>query len=276
MIDKRAMLTLWLTQVSGVSLSSITELRSEHEALEALSRELKPPDLERRSMASEWTIAQVFSHLGSGAEINTSNLRGSLGVDTRIPPDSYPELWRRWDALPPTRQVDDFRRWHSELVERFEEIQNSSAPERTVETVMGNMPASRLAGIRLREAALHRWDIAAALDPAAGLRPASGTILLDQLPEMTSRLADPGPAENSPVDSLAIHTTEPDRSLVLTMKDQPTLTFGHDRHARATLELSGESLVLLFYGRLTHPSERTIREHPPDLIRYLQSVFKGL
>ena len=47
----------------------ISALRHSHDRLQASVEPLGLPQLERRSYASEWSIAQVLSHLGSQAEI---------------------------------------------------------------------------------------------------------------------------------------------------------------------------------------------------------------
>ena len=47
----------------------IRALRHWHEALQAVAGPLDASQLERRLYASQWSIAQVLSHLGSQAEI---------------------------------------------------------------------------------------------------------------------------------------------------------------------------------------------------------------
>ena len=47
----------------------ISALRHSHDRLQALVDPLGQDQLKQRSYASEWSIAQVLSHLGSGAEI---------------------------------------------------------------------------------------------------------------------------------------------------------------------------------------------------------------
>ena len=47
----------------------IGALRHSHDRLQALVGPLDPGQLEQGSYASEWSIAQVLSHLGSQAEI---------------------------------------------------------------------------------------------------------------------------------------------------------------------------------------------------------------
>jgi uncharacterized protein (TIGR03083 family) len=262
--------------LKGSPTAAVVELRNEHEALAALAQDLSESELEIPSFASEWTVAQVFSHLGSGGEINSSNLRGALGIEPRIPHDSYKQLWARWDALPPRRQVDEFRRWHAELVERFEQILESSHPDRDVETVMGTMSAAQLAEIRLREAAIHRWDIAVVLDPDSELRADSVRVLLNQLPGMMQRLADDEAADASPIDSVGLRATDHDMQYELQFLEEPTLREVGDGAPSAMLELTSETLIRLFYGRLRERDEAGIAERPPGLLLELRKIYKGL
>ena len=48
---------------------TIAALRSEYDTLADLVRTLTDEQLAAPSGAAEWTVAQVLSHLGSGAEI---------------------------------------------------------------------------------------------------------------------------------------------------------------------------------------------------------------
>ena len=59
----------------------INALRTGHTTLAALVKELPPGGLTGPSGASEWTIAQVLSHLGSGAEIGLAGLQASIAGD---------------------------------------------------------------------------------------------------------------------------------------------------------------------------------------------------
>ena len=56
----------------------ISALRTGHTTLTALVQDLPPGGLTGPSGASEWTIAQVLSHLGSGAEIGLAGLQASI------------------------------------------------------------------------------------------------------------------------------------------------------------------------------------------------------
>src|SRR3954471_9173931 len=72
---------------------SIAALRSGHARLAAFVAGASTDDLTAPSMCTEWNVAQVLSHLGSGAEI-------ALGTVTGTQVDNE-EVWSRWNALAP-------------------------------------------------------------------------------------------------------------------------------------------------------------------------------
>lgn len=261
--------------MGGMAATAISALRAEHDALISLVDKLEPSDLERPSHATGWTVAKVLSHLGSGAEINASNLRAALGVGERIPQATYPELWARWDAASSLEQCERFRHSHDELVMRFEKLQ-SSDPDILIQTMMGDLPAQILAGIRLREAALHRWDIAVAFDERARLLTTSVPLLIDQLPEMISKLARSTDPSQRELDRIAIEAVDTDRSLVLTLRDPVTVELTKDQSPKAGVRLPGEAVVRLLYGRLPDRDVRQVAdERPAGLLQKLRGVFQG-
>ena len=66
----------------------ISALRSGLDELAAHVRTLTPDQLTGPSGASEWTIAQVLSHLGSSAQIGQAALEASLGAADAPQPTS--------------------------------------------------------------------------------------------------------------------------------------------------------------------------------------------
>jgi Mycothiol maleylpyruvate isomerase N-terminal domain len=62
----------------------IAALRTSHERLAKLVVDLDDDGLATQSMCTDWTVARVLSHLGSGAEIGLENLEAN--VAGREPP----------------------------------------------------------------------------------------------------------------------------------------------------------------------------------------------
>lgn len=256
----------------------VIELRVEHDALSSLVHGLDAEILERPSYASEWTIAQVLSHLGSGAEINLSNLHAALRGTEPIPKDAYRDLWKRWDDMGPVDQAVGFQRWHGELVAVFEEASWETLKDLEVPTAMGMLSGAAVIGMRFREATVHAWDVAAGLDRAATIRSAAAGILADQAPEMIGRLADPSAASTLDLDMVSIVGRDPDRRFLLQLDPIVLRADAHpddDRHA--VLRLPTESFVRLIYGRVDDDDlGPTIDEDPDGLIERLRRVFRGL
>ena len=104
----------------------ISALRTGHDELTALVHSLSPEAIAGPSGASEWTIAQVLSHLGSGAEIGRASLEASLG-EAEKPADGFNQsVWDRWNAMEPQEQAHQFMISNEKLVRRYEAIDEAT------------------------------------------------------------------------------------------------------------------------------------------------------
>jgi uncharacterized protein (TIGR03083 family) len=261
-----------LTDVKDV----VDELRIEHDLLVSRISGMGTTELERSSYAKEWSIAQVLSHLGSGAEINLSNLRAALNQGNRIPKEEYPQLWQRWDNLPSSDKAGGFERWHGELVASLEELGGDRLAVLEVETAMGKLTGAAVVGMRFREATVHAWDVAVAVDDRAVIRGRAGGILADQLPQMMDRLADPAAGAALRVGRVSILGFNPERSFMLSVRDGVRLEPGADASHSAFLRLPTESFVRLAYGRLDRVHSPVVEEKPEGLLEELRTIFTGL
>jgi uncharacterized protein (TIGR03083 family) len=160
---------------------AIAGLRDEHDTLAALVQPLSDDQLARPSGATEWTLAQVLSHLGSGAEIMLVTLQAGLGERDAPDENFNPSVWDRWNALSAAEQRDGFLQHNAALVAAYEAF--DSEQRETVRISVGYLPdplpLADFAGLRLNEAALHGWDARVALDPAAELLSASAQVLAE-------------------------------------------------------------------------------------------------
>src|SRR3954447_19668114 len=87
---------------------TIAALRTNHDELAVLVPALSDAQLRGASGAAEWSVAQVLSHLGSGAEIGLAVLTATLDGDP-LPGQEFNEgVWQRWNALHPRAQADGF------------------------------------------------------------------------------------------------------------------------------------------------------------------------
>src|SRR3982750_4859153 len=99
---------------------TIASLRATHDELAGLVRTLDDDQLTRPSGASEWTVAQVLSHLGSGAEISLAGFRAALDGAPAPEQDFNERVWDRWNAMSPREQADGFLEHDAVLVQTLE------------------------------------------------------------------------------------------------------------------------------------------------------------
>lgn len=151
---------------------TVATLRASHDDLAEIAGRLSPEELERGSGADEWSLAQVFSHLGSGSEINLAALRAALGEADRPGDDFNQSVWDRWNALTPRQQAGGFVEHDERLVAALEALTPGQRETLTVPVsfMPQPLPVEQFAGMRLGEVALHGWDVRAGFDQAVGLR----------------------------------------------------------------------------------------------------------
>ena len=90
----------------------IAALRSGHDSLAEFVAGASADDLARRSMATEWSVAQVLSHLGSGAEIGLAGRTGEAIENEAV--------WARWNAKRPDDMASSFVEADEALVSWWE------------------------------------------------------------------------------------------------------------------------------------------------------------
>ncbi|MER5624599.1 maleylpyruvate isomerase family mycothiol-dependent enzyme [Streptosporangium sp. NPDC002544] len=268
--------------MSTLADRTIAALRATHDGLAAFVRGLDAADLTRPSACSEWTVAQVLSHLGSGAEIGLAALRAALGGQDTPGQDFNHEVWDRWNAKDPEGQAKDFLVVDAEIVSTFEGL-DAEARER-LRVKLSFLPApgdvALVAGMRLNEAALHSWDIMVAFDPAATVAPDTSGVLTDlysgPLDFMIGFLGRPDALDPRLATTLRVETSDPERVLGLTLGE--TVGFSEVPEPADTLSLSAEAWVRLLGGRLAP-------EHTPPSVTVtgdgvtlddLRRVFPGI
>jgi uncharacterized protein (TIGR03083 family) len=233
---------------------TIAALRTNHDDLSALVLGLDAGDLDRPSNASEWTVAQVLSHLGSGAEIGLASLRAALAGEDSPAQDFNQSVWDHWDAKGPKEHAEDFLSANAELVATYESLDADT--RQRLQIKLGFMPApadvTLVAGMRLNEAALHAWDLEATFDPKAIIAPDATEALVDFLPGPLSFLVGfigkPDALDSRPV-TLRVETSDPQRVLDLTIGE--TIGFSApSESADAVLSVPAEAWLRLVSGRL--------------------------
>jgi len=230
----------------------IAALRSSHDRLSSLVQPLTDDQLRDRSYCSDWSIAQVLSHLGSGAEIALMGLNAAL--EGRDPPgrEAFQPVWDAWNAKGSEQQAADGLRYDERGVERVEGLTEDELAGLHVSMFGMDLGATDLVGMRLAEHALHTWDVAVALDPTAKVAPDAVALLVDRLPAMARRFGKP----QGRAFRLRVHTTGPEREYLLHVGDTVEITPWSNQPVDGELGLPAEAVLRLLYGPL-HPYHTT-------------------
>ena len=156
-----------MTNVTDAT-SWVRAVRASHDRLAGLVAGLDGDGLRAQSYDTEWSVADVLSHLGSGAEIFSLYIEaGATGGDPPAPEDFKP-IWETWNARSPEDQAAQSIAVNEALVKQVESL----TPEQRAGfhvTMFSRLPLdlAGVLGMRLSEHAVHTWDIAVTLDPAA-------------------------------------------------------------------------------------------------------------
>lgn len=253
---------------------AITALRESHDRLAGLLASLDAQAAGGQSYCRDWTIAQVASHLGSGAEIGLLWLRAAMAHEEPPPREEWQKIWDKWDARDPVTQVTESVPANASLVEAFEALSAEELAAARV-TLFGSMEfdGGGLAQFRLPEHALHTWDVAVVLDPAARLLPSAVTLLIDVVPGYMGWL---GKASGTPW-TLSVRTTAPEREFVLSNAETVTLTAGTAETVDGELRLSAEAFLRLVFGRLDDANtDGATLDSDSVTMPDLRTVFPGL
>lgn len=247
--------------------SWIRAVRSSHERFANLLATLDDDAVQGRSYDTEWSIAQVASHLGSQAEIIGMFLDAGLTGRQAPGPEEFHPIWDRWNAKAPRQQATDSVEANERLVARLEQVSDEDRNRWTLNVFGSDMDFTGLLAMRLGEHAVHTWDVAVALDPAAEVAADAVDLLIDQLPLVAGRA---GKAEDSP-RTVGVHTTDPERDFVLVTGPDVTLTPGADT---AGPRLPAAAFIRLVYGRLD-PAHTPAGVADDPTVTSLRTVFPG-
>ncbi len=203
-------------------------LRDSHDRLAAVAQPLGPDELRAQSYDRDWTIAQVLSHLGSGAEIGTLNLSAALSGNGRLDRDSFQPIWDAWNNRTPEAQAADALTWDEQHVSRLEQLTDEQLAGIRLDLFGRQLDAAGLVRLRLSEHAVHTWDVAVVSDPAATVLPDAVPEALEQISQLLSFVAKPAG------DSfrVRVRTTGPDGDYLLDVGEPVTLSSWADATSR--------------------------------------------
>ena len=253
----------------------LTALHRSHDRLATTLATLHDQEVTQPSYADEWSVAQVTSHLGSGAEVFGLFLDAGLEQSPTPGPDRFQPIWDQWNAKPPSTQVREAVDADAAFLARLDRLATDQQDRWRLNLFGTEQTLAGLLRMRLAEHALHTWDIVVASDPAATVPDDAAALVIDNLSPLVARVARPGP---QPI-TLDVHTSAPTRRLRLevTTEGGHLTSIGLDQPAvPAVLTLPGEAFVRLVYGRLdADHSPSTVQATGIDL-DVLRRTFPGL
>ena len=252
----------------------IAALRHSHERLASLVRAVSEDFLTSRSYCTDWSVAQVLSHLGSGAEIALMMLESALSGEP-MDREAFAPIWDTWNAKTPAQQAADCLPADEAHISRLEGLTGAELDSINVDFFGMQLDAAGVVRLRLSEHAVHTWDVAAAIDPEAVVAPDAVALLTGHLPWLAERTGRPG---DQPL-RVRLRGSNPDLDLLLEVADKVTLA---PWQAEGTgpvdgeIGMSTEGLLRLFYGRLDagHTPPATVTG-APALLDQLRAVFPG-
>jgi uncharacterized protein (TIGR03083 family) len=254
----------------------IATLRHSHDRLANLVAPLTPDGVRAQSYCRDWTIAQVLSHLGSGAEIALLMLPGALGRSEPVSRDAFQPVWDRWNAMSPDDQAATALATDSEHVRTLEQLSDEDLAKVSFQFFGMDLDAVGLIRLRLGEHAMHTWDVAVSNDPGAVVSPDAVSLLIDNVPQfLAPRLGKP---QDKPFRARIV-TSQPDRDYLLTADEAVSMTAWTDSDGAgagtAEITMPTEALLRLAYGRLDPghtPAGVTGRSEDLDQLR---AIFPG-
>jgi uncharacterized protein (TIGR03083 family) len=261
--------------------SQLRVLQASVERLHQLVEPLDERQLDAPAYPSEWSIADVMSHIGSGAVIMQRRVDDGLsGRD--LADDFAPSVWDEWNAKSPMQKAVDGLVADRELVARFSALTDDQRDGLVLNMGPLRLSAFDLVSMRLNEHTLHTWDIEVALDPQATLPDDEVALVIDNLELIGRFTARP---DGGDPQRVAVHTTAPEREFTIDIgTDSVTFSPGSDAGggsgasgasgAPTTIELPAEAFIRLVYGRLD-PDHTPPLDADAAVIERLRRVFPG-
>lgn len=225
---------------------AVAALRRSHTNLRTLVEPLSLEQLTGPSYDAGWTIADVVSHVGSGAVIGLLGLDAALATAPAPESAQYQAVWDEWNAKEPQAQAVDGLHADDALIAAYEAVDDEQLGELQFSLGPMSLDGPGMARMRLSELAMHTWDVAVALDPRAELDSAAVDQMIDTVAMVVGFAAKPvgGPRE------VVVETTAPERRFVLDVGESVALRPAILGDGPATVELPSAAFVRLVYGRL--------------------------
>lgn len=252
----------------------LAELRRSHHRLVTALAGLSDELVAGPSYVDEWSIAQVASHLGSGAEIFALFLEAGLRQRPAPGAEAFQPIWSRWNAKTPSAQSRDAAAADARFLAALQELTSEDRAGWQLDLFGAPTNLAGLLRMRLGEHAVHTWDIAVALEPGATIPETAAALIIGNLPGLAARAGKAMPNPRT------VHVLTPYRpTFVLEpagdgVRLEPTSSEPGQDSAR--LRLPGEAFVRLVYGRLDEQhTPASVEARGADLAD-LRATFPGI
>jgi len=248
---------------------ALDTLRASVNRLRDLVAPLDDDQVQQSAYPTEWTIADVMSHIGSGAVIMQRRLDDGIRHEA-IADEFPPSVWNTWNAKSPRAKVDDGLVADRAFVDRIDALRESERAEAQISMGPLTFGVESLVAFRLNEHVLHSWDIAVSLDPKAVIPPDSVDAIIDNL-ELIARFSAKPTGDTR---RLVVHTTDPSRAFAIDLAADAVTLQAAASGDKADLVLPAEAWIRLVYGRLD-PDHAPAVANPAGELELLRQVFPG-
>ena len=225
--------------------NSLDALRTSTARLRRIVEPLGPEQLSAQSYDAEWSVADVLSHLGSGAVIMHRRIDANLeGVE--VAPDFANPIWDEWNAKSPEAKSADSLRADVALTDRFDSLTDEQRSRLVVSMGPVQFDFEHFVGARLNEHVLHTWDIEVAFEPNATVPAEAARFVVDNLAMIVQYTGKPTGAERD----VHVRTVDPARRFTLSLGADGVALVADAGDSVPDLELPAEAFARLVYGRL--------------------------
>jgi uncharacterized protein (TIGR03083 family) len=229
--------------------------------LAALVGGLSPDDIRSQAYPSEWKVADVLSHLGSGAVITKGRLDGDVDMQA---------VWDEWNAKDPDQQAADALVADAAFLDRLGRLTEEEAA--ALRFAMGpfDLDLITFLGLRLNEHVVHSWDVAVTFDPAATIPADAAASVVDALAMVAGFAGKPTGAARR----YTVATTDPARVFTLELSADGITLSPADGGSSPDITLPSDAFIRLVYGRLS-PEHTPDVDDPAGVLDELREAFPG-
>ena len=224
--------------------------------------QLSPTDWDVPSACAGWAVGDVLGHL-TGQDFSLRILRGLQGNIS--PPDGSPQVNNHneddfaksifdrgiaTNAQLGTNLLSTFEQRVSDIIKVFEQVK-SDQWDTLCYWPPGPEKVSTMLDMRISELTMHAWDIRSRFEPDYHLSHESVTVLMDTVNRAVRRAFRPDPELNIPrrYRFVVDHDGQQRMDIVLSAAGG-SVEISVDYVPYGTFKCSGETYVMLFYGRI--------------------------